>query len=125
MGITTKKDGTLEMDATKVGKAISSNFEGVAAYFTGDTGLANRLGARLKPYTDAGGILESRTGALQETIEKVDKQKEELTKRITALEERLYKQFNAMDAMVAQLTRTSDSLTQLFDSMPGFVTQKD
>lgn len=125
MGITTKKDGTLEMDATKVGKAISSSFEGVAAYFTGDSGLANRLGARLKPYTDAGGILESRTDALQKTNDKVDKQKEELTKRITALEERLYKQFNAMDTLVAQLTRTSDSLTQLFDSMPGFVTQKN
>jgi len=125
MGITTKKDGTLEMDATKVGKAISSNFEEVAAYFTGDTGLASRMGARLQPYTDAGGILESRTGALQETIDKIDKQKEDLTKRITAVQERLYKQFNAMDSMVAQLTRTSDSLTQLFDSMPGFVTQKN
>lgn len=125
MGITTKKDGTLEMDAAKVSKAITSNFEEVAAYFTGDNGLASRLGARLKPYTDAGGILESRTDALQGTIDKVDTQKAELTKRIVALEERLYKQFNAMDTLVAQLTRTSDSLTQLFDSMPGFVTQKD
>lgn len=125
MGITTKKDGTLEMDAAKVEKAIKSNFEDVAAYFTGDAGLASRMGARLKPYTDAGGILESRTDALQGTIDKVDTQKEELTKRIAALEERLYKQFNAMDTLVAQLTRTSDSLTQLFDSMPGFVTQKD
>lgn len=125
MGVTTKKDGTLEMDAAKVSKAITSNFEEVAAYFTGDNGLASRLGARLKPYTDAGGILESRTDALQGTIDKVDTQKAELAKRITALEERLYKQFNAMDTLVAQLTRTSDSLTQLFDSMPGFVTQKD
>lgn len=124
MGITTKKDGTLEMDAAKVSKAITSNFEEVAAYFTGDNGLASRLGARLKPYTDAGGILESRTDALQGTIDKVDTQKAELTKRIAALEERLHKQFNAMDTLVAQLTRTSDSLTQLFDSMPGF-TQKD
>ncbi|PKM04050.1 MAG: hypothetical protein CVV16_06615 [Gammaproteobacteria bacterium HGW-Gammaproteobacteria-6] len=113
------------MDAAKVSKAITSNFEEVAAYFTGDNGLASRLGARLKPYTDAGGILESRTDALQGTIDKVDTQKAELTKRIAALEERLYKQFNAMDTLVAQLTRTSDSLTQLFDSMPGFVTQKD
>lgn len=125
MGITTKKDGTLEMDAAKVEKAVKSNFEDVAAYFTGDTGLASRMGARLKPYTDAGGILESRTDALQGTIDKVDTQKEELTKRIAALEERLYKQFNAMDTLVAQLTRTSDSLTQLFDSMPGFAAQKD
>ena len=42
-----------------------------------------------------------------------------------ALEERLYKQYNAMDSLVAQLMKTSDSLTQLFDSMPGFVTQKN
>ncbi|MGY4825300.1 flagellar filament capping protein FliD [Stutzerimonas chloritidismutans] len=125
IGITTKKDGTLEMDTAKVGKTITSSFEEVAAYFTGDNGLASRLGARLKPYTDAGGILESRTDVLQGTIDKVDTQKTELTKRIAALEERLYKQFNAMDTLVAQLTRTSDSLTQLFDSMPGFVTQKD
>lgn len=124
MGITTKKDGTLEMDAAKVGKAISSSFEGVAAYFTGDNGLANRLGEKLKPYTDAGGILESRTDSLQATIDKVDKQKEELTTRMKAMEERLYKQFNAMDSLVAQLMNTSDSLTQLFDSMPGFVSEK-
>jgi len=125
MGITTKKDGTLEMDATKVGKAINSNFEGVAAYFTGDSGLANRVGERLKPYTDAGGILESRTDSLQATIDKVDKQKEELTTRMKALEDRLYKQYNAMDSLVAQLMSTSDSLAQLFDGMPGFVSKKD
>lgn len=124
MGITTKKDGTLEMDSTKVKKAISADFEGVAAYFTGDSGLASRLGDKLKPYTDGGGILESRTDSLQATIDKVDKQKEELTTRMKAVEERLYKQFNAMDSLVAQLMNTSDSLTQLFDSMPGFVTQK-
>lgn len=125
MGITTKKDGTLEMDSDKVAKAISADFEGVAGYFTGDAGLANRLGDKLKPYTDGAGILESRTDSLQATLDKVDKQKEELTTRMKAVEERLYKQFNAMDTLVAQLTQTSDSLTQLFDSMPGFVAQKD
>jgi len=124
MGITTKKDGTLEMDSDKVKKAVSTDFEGVAAYFTGDGGLTSRLSDKLKPYTDGGGILESRTDSLQATIDKVDKQKEDLDTRMKALEERLYKQYNAMDSLVAQLMSTSDSLTQLFDSMPGFVTQK-
>jgi flagellar hook-associated protein 2 len=124
MGITTKKDGTLEMDSDKVKKAVSTDFEGVAGYFTGDSGLTSRLSDKLKPYTDGGGILESRTDSLQATIDKVDKQKEDLDTRMKALEERLYKQYNAMDSLVAQLMSTSDSLTQLFDSMPGFVTQK-
>tara|TARA_Y100000589_G_C27130143_1_gene620241 strand:- start:1261 stop:1482 length:222 start_codon:yes stop_codon:yes gene_type:complete len=72
VGIVTKKDGTLELDDAKLGKAVTSNYEGVAAYFTGDTGLTSRLGNVLKPYTDAEGVLESRTSALQATLDKVD-----------------------------------------------------
>lgn len=124
LGVTTQRDGTLSLDSAKLNDAVKSDFSGVAAYFTGDNGLAMRLGEKLKPYTDDGGILESRTDALAGTIEKIDKQREDLTRRITALEERLYKQFNAMDSLVGQLTSTSDQLTQLFDSMPGFVSQK-
>ncbi|MCY1274019.1 B-type flagellar hook-associated protein 2 [compost metagenome] len=125
LGVTTQQDGTLKVDSDKLGKAVTSNFDGIAGYFTGDDGLATRLGNKLKAYTDGDGILELRTDALQATLDKVDKQKEDLTARMTALSERLYKQFNAMDALVGQLKNTSDSLTSLFDNMPGFVSQKD
>lgn len=125
LGVTTQKDGTLKVDSDKLGKAISADFDGIAAYFTGDDGLAARLANNLKAYTDGDGILEQRTDSLQSTLDKVDKQKTELTARMAALSERLYKQFNAMDALVAQLKNTSDSLTSLFDNMPGFVSSKD
>ncbi len=59
LGITTTKDGTLEIDEKKLDKAISADFEGVASYFTGDTGLAKRLGDKMKPYTDAQGFSTS------------------------------------------------------------------
>ncbi|MGC3736851.1 flagellar filament capping protein FliD, partial [Pseudomonas aeruginosa] len=61
LGISTTKDGTLEIDEKKLDKAISADFEGVASNFTGDTGLAKRLGDKKKPYTDAQGILDQRT----------------------------------------------------------------
>lgn len=125
LGVTTQQDGTLKVDSTKLSKAVSSNFEGIADYFTGDNGLAARLGSKLKPYTDGKGILEQRTDALQATLDKVDKQNADLTTRMTALSERLYKQFNAMDTLVSQLTATSNSLTSLFENMPGFVSSKD
>jgi len=67
-------------------------------------------------------LLEGAIKVVTTSIE--GKQKEDLDTRMKAVEERLYKQFNAMDSLVAQLMSTSDSLTQLFDSMPGFVTQK-
>lgn len=125
LGITTKQDGTLEVDSDKLTSAISDNFDAISEYFTGDTGLAARLGSKLAPYTDSDGILEQRTDALQATLDKVDKQNEELTTRMAALSERLYAQFNAMDTLVAQLTATSDSLTSLFENMPGFTSSSD
>jgi flagellar hook-associated protein 2 len=125
LGVTTQKDGTLKVDSAILGKAISADFDGISAYFTGDSGLAARLSSKLAAYTEGGGILEQRTDSLQATLDKVDKQKAELTARMTSMTERLYKQFNAMDALVGQLKSTSDSLTSLFDNMPGFVSSKD
>ncbi|MEK1942194.1 MAG: flagellar filament capping protein FliD, partial [Pseudomonas sp.] len=121
LGITTKQDGSLEVNSTKLDKAVTENYEGVAAYFTGDDGLANRLSTKLKPYTDGGGILEQRTTALTNTITSLDKQQEDLDLRMTALQTRLYKQYNAMDALVSQLSTTSDSLASQLDSLPGLV----
>ena len=51
LGVTTQKDGTLKVDSDKLGKAISADFDGIAAYFTGDDGLAARLSNNLKAYT--------------------------------------------------------------------------
>lgn len=121
LGVTTKQDGTLEIDTAKLDTAVSSNYEGVAAYFTGDNGLANRLTEKLKPYTAGGGILEQRTTQLSSTIKGLDKQQEALDLRMTALQTRLYKQYNAMDALVSQLSTTSDSLASQLDSLPGLV----
>ncbi|MGY4532425.1 flagellar hook-associated protein 2 [Pseudomonas sp. TE3786] len=118
LGITTKQDGTLEVDATKLDKAVTENYEGVAAYFTGDDGLANRLTEKLKPYTGGGGIIEQRSTQLTNTIAGLDKQQETLDLRMTALQTRLYKQYNAMDALVSQLKTTSDSLTSSLASLP-------
>ncbi len=118
LGITTKQDGTLEVDSDKLDTAVTDNYEGVATYFTGDDGLANRLTSKLKPYTDGGGIIEQRSTQLTNTIASLDKQQEDLDLRMTALQTRLYKQYNAMDALVSQLTTTSDSLTQQLASLP-------
>jgi len=118
IGITTQKDGTLAIDNAKLDKAMASNFGELSGLFTGDKGLASRLDAKLKPYTETGGILEQRNKAMTETITKIDDQKEALTRRITSLQERLYKQFNAMDLLVGQLSNTSSSLLASLENLP-------
>ncbi|MUT72938.1 flagellar filament capping protein FliD [Stutzerimonas frequens] len=118
IGITTQKDGTLAIDSAKLDKAMAGNFGELSGLFTGDKGLASRLDAKLKPYTETGGILEQRNKAMTETITKIDDQKEALTRRITSLQERLYKQFNAMDLLVGQLSNTSSSLLASLENLP-------
>jgi flagellar hook-associated protein 2 len=118
IGITTQKDGTLAIDSAKLDKSLSENFEGISSLFSGGKGLATRLDEKLKPYTETGGILEQRNKVMSETISKIDKQKEDLDRRITSLQERLYKQFNAMDALVGQLSNTSASLIASLENLP-------
>lgn len=118
IGITTQKDGTLKIEDAKLEKAMSNNFVDLPGLFVGDKGVASRLDEKLKPYTQTGGILEQRNKAMSETISKIDKQKEDLTRRVASLQERLYKQFNAMDMLVGQLSSTSSSLLASLENLP-------
>lgn len=118
LGITTQKDGTLKIEGTKLQDALDNNFAELPALFAGESGIASRLDEKLKPYTQTGGILEQRNKAMTETISGIDKQKEDLARRVASLQERLYKQFNAMDMLVGQLSSTSSSLLASLENLP-------
>ncbi len=121
MGITTKKDGTLEIDDKKLDKVLKDKFESVSALFTGDTGLMKRLDDKLTPYTQTGGVLQQRLDGLQDTIKSVDTQREALNRRVEQLQDRLLKQFTAMDQLIGQLNQTSGRMAQALSSLPGLV----
>lgn len=125
LGITTQKDGTLAVDDKKLDKALSGNFGEIANLFAGDKGLATRLDEKLKPYSQAGGILEERNKSMTETLSKVKVQREDLVRRMASLQERLFKQFNAMDSLVSQLANTSSSLAASLDSLPWSTANKN
>lgn len=119
LGIATQKDGTLKVDDSKLSSAVTANFDKLADYFAGDSGLMSRLESKLKPYTDTTGIIQQRLDSLQGTIKSVDKQRESLNLRMAKVEERLVARFTAMDTLVAQLQQTSTRLTQSLASLPG------
>lgn len=123
LGITTQRDGKLAVDNTKLNKALDNNFDQVNSFFTGKDGLMARMESKVTPYTDKGGVLDSRTKALQNTISSVDEQRESHAARISKLEARLFTQFNAMDMLVSQMNSTSSFLTAQLDSLPGVVKQ--
>lgn len=121
LGITTQKDGTLKIEDSKLDKALSTQYEAVAGFFTGDKGLTSRLNAKLDPYTQSGGILSERQAGLQETLSSVKEQRAQLELRMEKVQTRLYAQYNAMDSLVASLNQTSDRLSQALSNLPGVV----
>jgi flagellar hook-associated protein 2 len=123
LGITTQKDGTLNIDNTMLDKALTDNFDAVGTFFTGENGLMSRVDKRIDGYIQTGGVLEQRMKGLQSTISDIDKQKETLTRRVEQIQTRLFAQFNAMDALVGRLNDTSSRLTQALGSLPGVVKQ--
>lgn len=125
LGITTQNDGTLKIDDTKLGAAITDNFAAVGSFFTGDNGLMSRVDKRIDGYIQTGGVLEQRMKGLTSTLADVGKQKEALTRRVGQMQTRLFAQFNAMDVLVGNLNATSNRLTQALGSLPGVVKQSN
>src|SRR5690606_19112844 len=116
-----QRDGKLAVDSEKLDKAVNDNFDQLNGFLTGKDGLMARLGTKISPFTDSGGILDSRTKALQNTLSSVDDQRKALDLRIEKVEVRLLRQFNTMDSLLGQLAGTSNYLTGVLDSLPGVV----
>ncbi len=123
LGISTQRDGSLKIDDERMDAVLEDNFTQLSGFLTGENGILARLESKVDPYTQTGGILESRTNALQNTLSSVDDQRLELGRRTEKLEARLFAQFNAMDSLVAQLSNTSNYLSGALSNLPGVVRQ--
>lgn len=117
LGITTEKDGTLSIDDDVLSSALESQASNVKGFFTGDNGLITRLKSATEPYTASGGLLETRTDALEATQDDLDDQEAELDRRMETLTTNLYTKYNNMDSLVAQLTATSESVMSTLNAL--------
>lgn len=96
MGITTKKDGTLEID-TRTRQGSADKFESASARhqrYRPDEASRRQAHA----YTQTGGVLQQRLDGLQDTIKSVDTQRQAPDRRVEQLQDRLLKQFTARTA---------------------------
>ncbi len=123
LGITSKSDGTLEIDATKLDTALNTNMDDVAELFSSANGVATKLDSIVNEYTKADGLLDSKTSGLNETVKDIDEDLEDLSLELTTLEDRLLAQFSALDVLMSQLNSTSSFLTQQFDLIGNIFNQ--
>jgi flagellar hook-associated protein 2 len=123
LGITTgQTDGTLSLDSTKFDKAMSTGNLGgeVQQLFSGTdstNGLVSRMTAALNPYTETGGILDTRTSSLNKQSSDLQNQKTALDLRVATMTTTLTAKYNAMDLLVGQLKASASSITSFFDTL--------
>jgi flagellar hook-associated protein 2 len=122
LGVTTTREGLLEVDSTKLTEAITADKGAIAEMFSAeDTGLASKMSSLLDGYVKSGGIMDSRDSTLDEQLSRLEDSRTQLNTRMSAYSDRLYKQFNAMDLVVASLNTQAGDLQSRLDSLPGVV----
>lgn len=127
------RNGTLEIDSSKLNKMLETDFEKIAFIFGDEeTGYAKRFEDAARQMTSdtvqdgriSKGLITVRKSGLTSEISRIDKRMEATEYRLELLEARLYKQFNAADAISSQFQSTGNYLMQQFDSLPGYGSSK-
>ncbi|MFP2770610.1 flagellar filament capping protein FliD [Oceanisphaera sp. KMM 10153] len=120
LGITSKKDGTIELDEDILKKQVEDNFERIGHLFASEKGVSNKLDEMLESFVGKEGVLTERDKSLNEKMAKLDKEAVDFELYMEKFEERTYKQFTSMDIMIAQLNQQLSSVTAAFANMPDF-----
>lgn len=109
IGISFQKDGSLELDSTKLQSALDSDFAGVAKLAAA---YGNSMDSMITNLIGTNGLIIGKTDGLQSTVTSLQKQQTTLEARLTQTEARLTKQYSDLDTLIASMQQTSTYLTQ-------------
>lgn len=115
IGVSVAKDGTLSLDTTKLNKAVTADFSGVASLVSTvgssfNSGIENLIGSS--------GTITTATDSTQRQIKDITKQEQAVSARLVVIEARYRAQFTALDTLIASMNQTSTYLTQQLASLP-------
>ena len=121
IGITSQKDGTLAVDATKLDTALANDFDGVSRLFgTTETVVAAKLYSQIEDRLADGGALDSRSTSLQDQQRALVKKKGDIDIRMGIVLQTYIKQFTRLDTLLSSLSATSAYLSQQIESLPSW-----
>jgi flagellar hook-associated protein 2 len=106
IGITTARDGTLALDATNLAAALGDDAGAVGELFggTGDVGgVADRLHEFLTGVTQAGGLIDVRSDAVDAEIKRLEQDIATGERNLDAFEATLRARFAALEVLVSTL----------------------
>ncbi|MDM9562061.1 flagellar filament capping protein FliD [Bordetella petrii] len=118
LGITTNATtGKLELDQTKLDKALKESPADVTRLFAGSGGLAEKMKTATDAILGDKGSIKTRTDGLQETVETLQDQYDRTKLSIQATMDNYRAQFTRLDALVAQMNNLSSYLNQQFEAL--------
>lgn len=115
-GITTTRQGTLEINHDMLNKQLNNNFDKLGEFFGGRKGFAKQVEDAIQSMTGVTGSIRSRENSLRDQNYRLDDEQDTLDRRMDALEQRTHNKFSAMkDAtskMQSQLSGMMNALGQ-------------
>ncbi|WP_175696333.1 flagellar filament capping protein FliD [Burkholderia ambifaria] len=114
IGINLQADGTLQVDSTALNTALTSNSPTVAALFNTTNGVGQTLNKLVNTYTQANGLIDQRTTALNADLKNLSNQATQLKNYSDQLTAQYNAQFTALNNLMATMANNTKYLTQLF-----------
>jgi len=118
VGITTKSDGTLSFNSSKLQTALTAAPAAVSALFSGTNGVAATLNTQLNAALASGGSIDSRSKTLVSKENALTDQTKQLDAQMAALTASLTQQYASLNTLLSKLQSTSAALTQQLSSLP-------
>ncbi|CAB3805052.1 flagellar filament capping protein FliD [Paraburkholderia fynbosensis] len=114
IGISLNADGSLTVDDDTLNSALKDNQSTVASLFNSTNGVAEQLNSNITSYLSDGGVIKTRTDALNADLTNLTTQQTSLTNYQTQLTSMYNAQFTALNTLMATMNSNSQYLTQLF-----------
>jgi flagellar hook-associated protein 2 len=129
MGISVSRTGELEVNDTKLDKALSNNYSDVIQMFSANTddqsvastdaaGLAGDINRIISNVTSADAYLVTQQKVLTDANAERQIELTELETRMERVEERYNRQFLAMQQIIDQMNSTRESMESSFENLP-------
>jgi flagellar hook-associated protein 2 len=119
-GISFQKDGSLAIDATKLGAATADPTKDLSKLFattaTGN-GYGYQMDVLVGKILSPVGIMADRTNSFGKSVKDIGTNRDTLNARLSGVEKRYRAQYTALDTMIAKMTTTSNFLTQQLASI--------
>jgi flagellar hook-associated protein 2 len=114
IGIALQPDGSLKTDEDALTAALTNKSSTVSQLFNSTTGVAAQLNKSLTSFLQTGGIIDTRTTALNTDLTNIATQQTQLTAYTAQLTTAYNAQFTALNTLMSSMATQASYLTALF-----------